>query len=161
MKLWILHDTVLGNGKKLSEEFAHEFTNWDINIGHVNKTDPKIILNDNPDLLIVGAAVRAFSISPNTKKWIKNLQAAGVNHANKLKFGAVFLTHSINKAKIGRKGERLKKRLADTGIIDRVYEHWISGRVIGQTYGFHDGVVEDVKKIAHEIQEWMKKNTSN
>ncbi|MCG3219704.1 MAG: hypothetical protein KAR35_11865, partial [Candidatus Heimdallarchaeota archaeon] len=73
MKVWIVHNSKHGNGKLMAQKIAEALEPAEVKIGHIKKVSPKEVVEDEPDLLIIGAAVRVFRIWGKSKKWIKKL----------------------------------------------------------------------------------------
>ena len=87
MKVCIVHDSKFGNGKIIAETFAEAFREADVTIGHIKKKSPKVVIQDPPDLIIVGTAVRMFRISRGSKKWLKKLHKNLDKTGKKINFG--------------------------------------------------------------------------
>lgn len=132
MKIWILHDSQLGNGKLIAETMQKTLENSaEVHVGHVKQVDPKKVAEDRPDVVIVGAAIRAFFSSSSSKKWIKNLKNE-LNILNyKVPFGAVFLTHALPIKAANIWGKRYRKVIVGDEFV-RVHPEWLSGQCRGQ-----------------------------
>jgi len=158
MKVWIVHDSQLGNGEKLAKTLGKTFEkDMEVNIGHVKKIAPAKVVADSPDLIIVGAAVRAFMTSQASKKWIRQLHKE-LQKANKtIKIGATFLTHVMKKDWINGRGVRLNNLLAKSPTVINIYSEYLSGKVVATEGPFEDYVLGEVEKHAAEIHKLLKK----
>ena len=158
MKVWIVHDSQLGNGEKLAKTLGKTFEkDMEVNIGHVKKIDPAKVVADSPDIVVVGAAVRAFMTSFASKKWIRQLHKE-LQKANKaIKFGVTFLTHVMKEEWIQGRGKRLNKLLRKSPTIVNTYSECLYGKVVAPEGPFEDNVLGDVEKHAAEIHKLSKK----
>ncbi|MFP4114661.1 MAG: hypothetical protein ACOC2Y_04195 [Spirochaetota bacterium] len=162
MKVCIVHDTQYGNGEKLAEAMRDRFeaSGAEVMVKHENELVPEEALRSEPDLVVVGGAVRAFMVSRRPKSWIDGLQRA-LRAARRSRdadvYGAVFMTHGLSKGAVEKRGLRLQRRLARALGQERVYPVWISGKVIGQEGPFHDGVLDEVARETDRIVEWYEK----
>ena len=156
MKIWILHDSQLGNGKLIAETMQKALeSSAEVHVGHVKQIDPKKVAEDQPDVVIVGAALRAFFSSPPSKRWIKKLkkELQSVNH--KIPFGAVFLTHAMPKKVAKIWGKRYLKVILGTEF-SKVHPEWLSGRCRGQEGPPPmEGVLEFFESFARSIPEYL------
>lgn len=132
MKIWILHDSKLGNGKLISETMQKALEGTaEVFVGHVKEISPKEVADNKPDVVIVGAAIRAFFSSPVSKRWIRSFKKE-VNAMNFIvPYGAVFLTHAMPKRGANLWGKRFHKVLSSTEF-KKIHPEWLSGRCRGQ-----------------------------
>lgn len=158
MKVWIVHDSNLGNGEILAKTLGKTFEkDMEVSIGHVKKIDPAKVVADSPDIVVVGAAVRAFMTSFSSKKWIRKLHKE-LQKANKsVKIGATFLTHAMPKKMVEGRGKRLNNLLAKSPNVATVYSEFLDGRVVATEGPFEDHVIGEVEKHAAEILKLSKK----
>lgn len=156
MKIAILHDSQAGNGEKLAETMKARFeeAGAEVTMGHVTKIEASAVAAESPDLLVVGAAIRAFHTSPTSKKWLKDLSAALKAREDTIGHGAVFVTHGLPKGKAEGWGNRFRKRLARLPRVENVYPQWLSGRVTGQSGPLEEGTEERFRRYAEELMEW-------
>ncbi len=158
MKVWIVHDSNLGNGEILAKTLGKTFEkDMEVNIGHVKKIDPAKVVADSPDIVVVGAAVRAFMTSFTSKKWIRRLHKE-LKKANKtVKIGATFLTHAMPEKMVAGRGNRLNNLLAKSPNVTSVYSEFLDGRVVAAEGPFEDYVLDNIEKHAAEILKLSKK----
>lgn len=157
MKVWILHDTKFGNGKNLAEQIAKTYSENDVvKIGHVNQTDPQVVLDDKPDVLILGGAVRMFRGAPASKKFLKKLGKIAQNTNQTIPAGIVFLTHGLPTDKIQGFARRYWIKMSRSPAVVRTYPQWITAKVIGQEGPFDEGEVERAIKQIKTFQAWIK-----
>ncbi|MFW9923136.1 MAG: hypothetical protein ACFFDW_07630 [Candidatus Thorarchaeota archaeon] len=156
MKIWIIHDSVYGNGEKLAKTLGAAFEKKaEVNIAHNKKVTPEKVASDSPDVLIIGTAARKFKISGGSKKWLRKLNAILRKEKKTIKYGASFLTHVLpdNVAKFwGTRFHKLYQKLPVT----KVYPEWISGRVEKPEGPFAAGEQEKFEKIGKELADWAK-----
>ena len=158
MKIWIVHDSQLGNGVKLANTMGKTFEkDMEVNIGHVKEIDPAKVVADSPDIVIVGAAVRAFTTSMVSRNWIRKINKE-LKKANKtVKLGGTFLTHAMPQSWINGRGKRLNRLLAKSSNVENTYPECFYGRVVKPEGPFEEGVLEKAEKQALEIQKMLKK----
>ncbi|MHA1776164.1 MAG: hypothetical protein ACTSWC_05290 [Promethearchaeota archaeon] len=156
MKIWILHDTKFGNGKNLAEQLAKTYSDGDVvKIGHVKEINPKIVINDKPDVLILGGAVRMFRGAPASKKFLKKLTKIARKTNQTIPGGIVFLTHGLPTDKVQGFARRYWNKMSRSPAIVRTYPQWITAKVVGQEGPFDEGEVEKVIKQVKTFQSWM------
>lgn len=158
MMICIVHDSELGNGERLANSIR-ERLNADGHtavVGHERTLTPKQVIESRPDLIILGSAVRKFSLSPVTKRWIDELAAALTSRPAGLEIprAAIFITHALKTETTDRKGTRLRTRLARVLGEERVYPGWISARVAGPEGPFHEGVEEAMMERIDAAVAW-------
>ena len=94
MKVQIMTDTKFGNGKMLAELLKKEFSVEDeVNIADVKDVSAKTVAEREPDVIILGGAVRMFKGGTKSKKWLKELDAFLKKSDKKIIYGTGFLTH--------------------------------------------------------------------
>ena len=158
MKIWIVHNTTYGNGKKVAETLGKVFEKKaDVKIDHINNVTPEQIVKDAPDAIIVGTFVRAFQLSGASKKWLSKLQSLLKSSNSTIKFGASFMTHGLKKDIAKFWGNRFNKRLVKGNVIVNVFPEWISGRVADAEGPLREGVIEEITVNGNELLNWMKK----
>ena len=156
MNVCIVHDSQKGNGKKMAETLASEFESRGakVVVGHRRELSPKQVAVNPPDLLIVGAAVRAFVTSPPIKRGITRLAAELGSHNARISHAAVFLTHVMPDAMVEGRVERLQWSLSRAAGIGEVYSEWLSGQVQNIPGPFVDGALEKAVTFAANLFEW-------
>lgn len=157
MKIWILHDTKFGNGKKLAELFAQNFSAGnEVNIGHVKEIDPTTIAQNPPGVLVLGGAIRIFRGAPASRKWLKSLDKALASSGKMIPFGTVFLTHGLPTDKIQGFASRYLKKMQKSAAITKTYPKCLTGRVQGQEGPFQEGVIDDAAKFIEDFKNWIR-----
>ncbi|MBN2155221.1 MAG: hypothetical protein JW776_04205 [Candidatus Lokiarchaeota archaeon] len=153
MKVWILHDTQLGNGKLIAETMQNALkSSADVHIGHVKQVDPKKVAEGKPDVVIIGAAIRAFSTSASSKNWIKRFKQEIRKLNFTVPYGAVFLTHALPKKIANLWGRRYHKTIKGPDF-NKIHPEWLSGQVRGQNPPPpKDGVLEFFEEYAKSIR---------
>lgn len=156
MKVCIVHDSQAGNGEQIASALRQslEADGHSVSVGHVSTTDPAGLVSDPPDLLVVGAAIRAFTTSPATKRWLRGLGRALTRGDGAIPHAAVFLTHGLPLDKASGWGERLLARAERTRGIGSVYPRWLSGQVVEQLGPLEDGTLERFAGHARELAAW-------
>jgi len=127
MKVWIVHNSKHGNGKLVAQKIAEALETAEVKIGHIKEVSPEQIVKYEPDLLIIGAAVRVFRIWGASKKWIKKLNSELVKEKKTIKYGMCYITHMMSKEKTEGKALDIIKMMNCT--IEYVYPEWLSGQV--------------------------------
>ncbi len=160
LQVVIVHDSIEGNGRKLAETLQHQFeqNGATVTVDHVSNIDPESIAEYSPDLVVVGAAVRAFHVSSNSRKWIRDLAKKSKSSKTEIPFGAVFLTHAMPNMMCKGYGGRLRNLMERMSAAKRVYPQWLSGRVLGQKGPLEDSAESNFLSHASDILGWMSKN---
>jgi len=150
LKLWILYDTKFGNGKTLAELLKNEFSGeWEINLGDVKEISPNAVVNDAPDVLILGGAIRMF-------KWLKQLNKE-LNNVNKeIQYGAMFLTHGLSTDKIQGYRKRFLKKLEKSKKIMKPYPQILTARVKEMEGPFVESELEKAREYIIEFKKWIE-----
>jgi menaquinone-dependent protoporphyrinogen IX oxidase len=156
VKVAIVHDSQAGNGERLAHTMreAFEASGATVTVGHVKDIDPESIVAEEPDLLVVGAAIRAFMTSRTSKRWIRGLSRSLQATKSTVRHAAVFVTHGLPVDKAAGWGRRFRKRLDRMPRVEKVYPDWLSGRVVGQLGPLQDGAEETFRDHAEKLLEW-------
>jgi len=158
MKIWILHNTTYGNGKKVAETLGKVFEkDMEVKIGHIKDVKPEEIVKDKPDAIVIGTFARTFLISGASKSWLRSLKSSLKESNQTIKYGASFMTHGLDKKIAKVWGARFNKMVARGNVIANVYPDWLSGQVADAEGPLKEGVIEELTKQATEIAKWMKK----
>jgi menaquinone-dependent protoporphyrinogen IX oxidase len=160
MKIAIVHDSQAGNGEKLAEVMKAQLerSGNTVSVGHVEKTNPDTVAAEHPDLLIVGAAIRAFHTSGSSKEWMKALSKALESRGATIGHAAAFVTHGLPTDKANFWGRRFRKRLERVAGVDAVYPEWLSGKVDGQMGPLAEGSEDKFRAHADELRKWASEN---
>ena len=155
MKVWIIHNSKYGNGKKVAETIGKDFEKkMDVKISHVKDITPKQVVDDLPDVLVIGTQVMAFMTNIKCKGFIRGLKSQ-LKKANKtIKYGISFLTHAMPPNGVSFQGKRFNKILGKT--VANVYPEWLSGRVASAEGPLMDGVIEEIQNKNKDILTWIK-----
>lgn len=156
VQVCIVHDSQLGNGKRLAEAMSDRMQNLGahVTVDHVTALNPASAMTADPDLIVIGSAVRAFTTSPATRRWIKELRRELPGARRGSPRIALFVTHGLPREMVDRKAQRLLGRLARVVGPDGLYPGWISGRVIAKEGPFADGVMEEAADEAERMLRW-------
>lgn len=165
MTICIVHDSELGNGERLANLIRERLNHagHTATVGHERTLTPAEALASQPNLLIVGSAVRKFSLSPVTKRWIAGLsrllREAGTEPSGSLADdaiprAAIFVTHAMSSRAAGRWAARLRGRLVRALGEERVHPGWISARVSAVSGPFADGVEDAALRQIDAVVEW-------
>lgn len=155
MKVCIVHDSKFGNGKIVAETFAESFKEAEITIGHIKKISPKMVIQDRPDLIIVGTAVRMFRISRGSKKWLKKLHKNLAKTGQKINFGAGFVTHMRDVDKVSSRIEGFYNLLQSSPTIENIYPYWFLAQVDEVEGPLKIGVLDKIREGSIELTTWM------
>ncbi len=157
MNIWILYDTQFGNGKKLAKVLGKEFPEADdIRRGDVKDVSPKSIAEDNPDVIILGGAIRMFRGAPKSKKWLKKLNKHLEELNHKIRFGTAFLTHGLPTDKVQGYGKRYLKKMKKSSMIENTYRQLLTARVKEQEGPILSKEMDKAKNYIHEFINWIK-----
>jgi hypothetical protein len=133
---------------------AFEAAGATVTVGHVTETDPARVVAEEPDILVVGAAVRAFMTSNTPKRWIRGLGRSLGTAKKTIDHAAVFVTHGLSTEKADGWGQRFQKRLERVSRVRNVYPEWLSGRVVEQLGPLEEGAEERFRNHARTLMSW-------
>lgn len=156
MNVVIVHDSISGNGKHLADILNGEFqaAGDSVLVGHVNEVEAASVAAAKPDLVVVGAAIRAFHTSPNSKRWLAGLGRALSSADTHIGHAAAFVTHALPVKAAEGWGRRFLRKLGRVKNIGEVYPEWFSGKVAGQNGPLEAGVEERFAQIAGILRSW-------
>ncbi|MHA1988364.1 MAG: hypothetical protein ACW98D_17150 [Promethearchaeota archaeon] len=150
-------DTRFGNGKLLAEALKKEFSNdCEVTIADVKDVSPNQILEDIPDVLILGGAVRAFRGAPKSKKWLNNLNKALDKSGKKILYGTGFLTHALPTEKVQGYAKKIIEKLEDASMIENTYSELLTARVKDMKGPIFPEELEKASNYMNEFIEWLK-----
>ncbi|MBL7007193.1 MAG: flavodoxin family protein [Spirochaetia bacterium] len=160
MNVLIVHDSKFGNGEKIAEKMREEFekTGASVKISHVSDSSSLPMREEFPDLLIVGAAVRMFRVSPASKKWLNQLDKNARKAGATIVFGSVYLTHALKENSIKGFGRRYLRFMQKMKSLDFVYPKLFSGQVKGQEGPLYEDVLPAVEEFTQSLKKWMTEN---
>jgi len=152
LKAWIVHDSLHGNGKLLAETMGKVFEEkMEVKISHIKDVNPVKVAVDAPTILIVGTAVRAFMLSRSPKSWVKQLRSELKKNPQDIAYGAVFVTHGLEKIRHEKKGTRFLNLLKSVPTIQKFHPEWLSGKVKAIEGPLEPGTVERFEEEARNI----------
>lgn len=155
--VWILTESRFGNGKHLAETLKKEFPEgYNINIGDVKELTPEKIVEDKPDILIQGGAIRMFRGGPKSKKFLKKLNKALEKKNHRIQYGTGFLTHGLPTDKIQGFAKRYLKKIKKVSMIERTYPNLLTAQVKEQEGPILEEEMEKAKKYAQEFIQWIE-----
>ncbi len=156
MNVTIVHDSQAGNGEKLSLAMAKAFEidGNVVTVGHVTSIDAATVASTPPNLLVVGAAIRAFRTSPATKTWLAKLGRRLHDEGKLIPCAAVFVTHALPVKGANGWGRRFLKHVGRIKGIGRLYPEWLSGRVLGANGPLEDGAEQAFEAHAATLAYW-------
>jgi len=157
MKIWIVNESQLGNGQKLSESLQKGIgKNAEVNVSHIDNVSVDKVVNDTPDMLIVVIAVRMFMLSNKMKKWLRALKGKLKKENKTIKSSVVYVTHVLKVDTVNFWGKRILKKLQKGDAFTKVYPEWISAQVADAEGPFIDGKIEELEKNVTDILKWAK-----
>ncbi len=156
-KVWIMHDTKFGNGKKLAESLKQQFSDeYEITIGDVKEITPMTVANTTPNILILGGAVRAFHGAPASKKWLKQLNVKLKEQNKTIQYGMGFLTHGLPTDKVQGFAKRFLNKIIDASMIEKTYSPMLTTRVMGQKGPIYEEEMDKSQQYIQDFIRWMK-----
>lgn len=159
MKIWIVHNTIYGNGKLAAKTLAKIFNEHEVRITHNRDVSPKTIVESDLDLLIFGTAVRKFVVSWESKRWLKNVNKELKKEGKEIPFLASFVTHGRDLVHIYKPLSKLRKLLNDLEGFNHVYPILLTPQVQNLEGPFKAGEMEKFDKDGMRIFEWIKSLT--
>jgi menaquinone-dependent protoporphyrinogen IX oxidase len=159
MRIAILHDSQAGNGEHLATIMQETFeqAGAEVTVGHVTGLAPESVAAEQPDLLVIGAAIRKFRTSPTSKRWLKHLDKALRAKGARIAHGAAFVTHGLPDKAAQGWGTRFRSRLERTPAISEVYAEWLSAKVVAPQGPLEDGTEERFREHARQLLAWMER----
>ncbi|MBD3212528.1 MAG: hypothetical protein GF311_07965 [Candidatus Lokiarchaeota archaeon] len=157
MNVYIMYDTQFGNGKILAEAFKKELSGeYEVKTGDVKDIDPQKVANDNPDVLILGGAIRMFRGATKSKKWLKKLDKELSSKGYNIKYATEFLTHGLPTDKVQGFKKRYHKKLEKASSIKNIYPEILTARVKEQEGPILDSEMEKAQNYIQEFIKWIK-----
>jgi len=157
MKIWIVNESKLGNGQKLSETLQKAIgKDAEVNVSHIDNIDVEKVVHDSPDMLIVVIAVRMFMLSNKMKSWLRALKGKLKKENKTIKSSIVYVTHVLKVETVNFWGKRILKILQRGDTLTNVYPKWISGQVAEAEGPFVEGKLEEIEKNAKDLLKWAK-----
>jgi hypothetical protein len=152
LKIWIIHDSNYGNGKKLAETMGKVLEKkGNVAISHRKDISPDKVAADSPDAIIFGTAVRYFIIGFGPKRWFRKLKTELKRTNKTIKYGVCFITHAMPIKSVDNRGNRLINFLRKEELIENVFPEWLSGRVVDAKGPFEDDVLDNAEQKSNEI----------
>jgi menaquinone-dependent protoporphyrinogen IX oxidase len=156
MKVQIMTDTRYGNGKLLAEALKKEFSNGnEVKIADVKDISPEKLLEDVPDVIILGGAVRMFRGDPKSKKWLNKLNKMLEKSGKKIQYGTGFLTHALPTAKVQGFAKRYLEKIEKASMIEKTYSNLLTARVKDEKGPIIPEEMEKSKVFIQEFIEWL------
>jgi len=157
MKIWIVNESQLGNGQKLSETLQKAIgKDAEVYVSHIDNVTPEKVVTDAPDLLIVVIAVRKFMLSNKMKRWLRAVKDKLSRKNKTIKSSVVYITHVLKIDTVNFWGKRMLKFLQHGDSIVNVYPEWLSGQVAKAEGPFVEGKLEEIEKNVKDILKWAK-----
>ena len=158
MKIAILHDSRAGNGARLAAVMkdAFEAAGAEVSVGHVAEISAESVAEMQPNLLVLGAAIRKFRTSPASKRWLSQLDRALRMRNAAIARAATFVTHGLPDGAARGWGLRFLRRIERARTVSAVYPVWLSARVVAPGGPFEDGTEDRFRGHAVELLEWTK-----
>jgi len=157
MKVQIMTDTWYGNGTKLAECLGDQFSKEsdEIKIADVKEMSPEEIIDDLPDVLILGGAIRMFRGDPKSKKWLKKLDKLLKNAGKSIQYGTGFLTHGLSSDKVQGFVKRYLKKIQKCSNIESKYPELLTAQVETQKGPIFPEEMEKAKTYVKDFIQWM------
>ncbi|MFW9827721.1 MAG: hypothetical protein ACFFEY_09020 [Candidatus Thorarchaeota archaeon] len=158
MKVQIMTDTWFGNGKLLAETLKEEFsTDHFVNIADIKDVSPEIIIEEIPDVLILGGAVRMFRGGPKSKKWVKDLDNLLKKLDKKILYGTGFLTHALPTNKVQGYARKYLNQIDKASMIENTYSELLTARVESEKGPIFPKEMEKARGYIKEFINWIQK----
>lgn len=156
MKIWVLHDSIYGNDEYLSRILAKELSReHEVKIGYICNIAPKSMVEEHPDMIIFGSAIRFWEHTRNLKEWFKRYVQLMKHAKRRLSYTFLYFTHVKPKTKIAKHARNAMRTLKKSGIIDNIFYECVSAKVKTIEGPLCEGVEERFKTIAKELSEWL------
>ncbi|MFW9825496.1 MAG: hypothetical protein ACFFE4_21315 [Candidatus Thorarchaeota archaeon] len=156
MKVQIMTDTRFGNGKLLAEALKEELSAGNnVKIADVKDVSPKEIVEDVPDVLILGGAIRVFRAGPKSKRWVKKLNKLLTKSRKKIDYGTGFLTHALPTDKVHGYAKRYLEKIKVASMIEKTYSDLLTVRVQDMRGPIFPEEMEKARAYIKEFIEWL------
>lgn len=156
MKVQIMTDSKFGNGKLLAENLKKEFSNEiEVKIADVKDTSPQQIVEDVPDVIVLGGAIRAFRADPKSKRWLSQLNKILAKSGKKIQYGTGFLTHALPTEKVQGYAQRYLEKIENATMIEKTYSNLLTARVKDMQGPIFPEEMEKARVYIQEFIEWI------
>jgi menaquinone-dependent protoporphyrinogen IX oxidase len=159
MRIRILHDTIYGNGEKLSVLLAKRLSkDHTVKIGYVCNVAPENIVEESPDLIIFASVIRYREHTRNLKDFFNGYVRLMKKQKKRLPFALVFFTHTRPDKNVMGNARNAIKTLKNAKIIDNVYPGCINVRLDTKKGPLKQETLEKFEGLADSIGTWIAKN---
>ncbi|MFX1464648.1 MAG: hypothetical protein ACFFBF_16620 [Promethearchaeota archaeon] len=149
-------DSKFGNGKLLAENLKKEFSNEiEVKIADVKDTSPQQIVEDVPDVIVLGGAIRAFRADPKSKRWLSQLNKILAKSGKKIQYGTGFLTHALPTEKVQGYAQRYLEKIENATMIEKTYSNLLTARVKDMQGPIFPEEMEKARVYIQEFIEWI------
>ncbi len=156
MNVWIMYDTVHGNGKILAEILRDNFLqDYTINLGDIKEIDVTTVVETEPDVLIVGGAIRMFRGATKSKKWLKSLDEALEKKGHTISYVMGFITHALETEKAQGWVKRYQKKFHNAKMFEKIYPEMLTARVETIEGPLFEDEIQKSKEFMKSFQEWI------
>jgi flavodoxin len=156
MKIQIMTDSQFGNGKILAETLKNEFSSDDVSIADVKDITPNDLMDNVPDVFILGGAVRMFMSDKKSKKWLKEYNKLLEKSGKKIQYATGFLTHGLPTDKVQGFARKYMNAIEKNSMIDKTYTELLTARVEGQEGPIFPEEIEKAKAYIKDFIAWLK-----
>ena len=157
MKLWIIYKDGIGLARVVAEMLQDRLETFlDVSVGEANKIEPAFLIEEKPDILIIGDIVIENYPSTEMKNWLNNFKKCSEKMQFTLKNLSGFFITNDKGMRTEDWGENIKKILS-TVIISPPFEHF-SLNTVNLTL---EKAFEKVKKYSDRVvnivldEEWQ------
>lgn len=152
-----MYDTQFGNGKILAESLEKEFpSEYEIKTCDVKNIDVQSVADENPDILILGGAIRMFRGATKSKKWLKKLDKTLKKNGNNITYATIFLTHGLPTDKVQGFAKRYRKKLEKASTIEQTYPEILNARVKEQKGPILEEEMEKAVQFILKFIDWIQ-----
>jgi len=153
--IWIVHNSIHGNGIRVAELLAECFPGFDVQITHHRDTPPELIADNPVELLIFGTAVRKFVVSWESQRWLRKVNKYLVKNNITIPYIAGFVTHMRDPHKLSGKFHQVQKLMIDARAFENIYPQVLTCQVEEIEGPLKPGVEQTVISTGKKIRQWM------
>jgi hypothetical protein len=147
MKLWIIYKDGIGLARLVAEMLQDRLENFlDVSVGEASKIDPVFLIEEKPDLLIIGDIIQENKSSKEISNWMKKFQEMSDKLQFSLKTTSAFFITTDNREITADWGEKIRNN-SSYGSITPPFMHFN----LNTTNLLLEGTFDKVKKFSDGI----------
>ncbi len=156
MKIWILHDSIYGNGERLARILANRLSKkYCVMLGYICNIAPESMVAENPGMIIFGSAIRFGGHTVNMKRWFRRYITLMRQLNRKLPYTFLYFTHVKPTSRVRKHGLNALKTLKKSGIMENIFAECVPAQVYSIEGPLCQGVEDKFIRIADMLDSWL------